>query len=164
MFRNAQKYTSKMVMLFIFDSDYKLLVDNELDTLDKKILEHLRKNSRVPYTKIAETVGASESTIRNRIKQMVNSGIITRFTIETSEEGAKALILISVTSSSPTYHIAEKISTMKGVEFTFETSGQYDISAVISGPDISSLNNRIDDVRNLDGITSTNSLVVLKSW
>lgn len=95
---------------------------------------------------------------------MINSGIITRFTIETSEEGAKALILMSVTTSSPTYYIAERISKMKGVEFTFETSGQYDISAIISGPNISSLNNRIDDVRNLDGIISTNSLIVLKSW
>jgi DNA-binding Lrp family transcriptional regulator len=139
-------------------------VYNELDTLDKKILEHLRKNSRLPYTEIAKIEGASESTIRNRIKQMINSGIITSFTVETSEEGAKALILISVTTSSPTYQIAEKISKMKGVAFTFETSGQYDISAVISGPDISSLNNRIDDVRNLDGISSTNSLIVLKSW
>ncbi len=155
---------SKMVMFFIFDNDYMLLVNKDLDTLDKKIVEHLRKNSRVPYTKIAKTVGASESTIRNRIKQMINLGIITRFTIETSEEGARALILITVTASSPTYQIAEKISKMNGVECTFETSGQYDISAVISGQDISSLNNRIDDVRNLDGVASTNSLVVLKSW
>ena len=153
-----------MFIRLIVESDYKLLVNNKLDTLDKKIVEHLRKNSRVPYTSIAKTIGVSESTIRNRIKQMINSGIITRFTIETSEEGAKALILMSVTTSSPTYYIAERISKMKGVEFTFETSGQYDISAIISGPNISSLNNRIDDVRNLDGIISTNSLIVLKSW
>lgn len=95
---------------------------------------------------------------------MIDSGIITRFTIETAKEGVKALVLISVNVSTPTPQIATKISNMKGVEWVFETSGQFDMSVVISGLDISSLNNNIDDIRNLKGITNTNSLIVLKSW
>ena len=140
------------------------MVDRDLDKFDHKILKYLRENSRVPYTTIAESLGISESTVRNRIKKMIDSGIIKRFTIETVEEGIKAIILIAVSVSTPSPQIAENISNMKGVELVFETSGQYDISAVISGPDIYSLNRSIDEVRNLKGITNTNSLVVLKSW
>ena len=140
------------------------MVESELDKLDHMILKHLRENSRVPYTTIAEFLGISESTIRNRIRKMIDSGIIKRFTIDTVEEGVKAIILIEVSVSTPSPQIAENISTMKGVELVFETSGQYDISAILSGPDISSLNRSIDDVRNLKGITNTNSLIVLKSW
>jgi len=140
------------------------MVESELDKLDHMILKHLRENSRVPYTTIAEFLGISESTIRNRIRKMIDSGIIKRFTIDTVEEGVKAIILIEVSVSTPSPQIAKNISTMKGVELVFETSGQYDISAILSGPDISSLNRSIDDVRNLKGITNTNSLIVLKSW
>jgi Lrp/AsnC family transcriptional regulator of lysine biosynthesis len=140
------------------------MVESELDKLDHMILKHLRENSRVPYTTIAEFLGISESTIRNRVRKMIDSGIIKRFTIDTVEGGVKAIILIEVSVSTPSPQIAENISTMKGVELVFETSGQYDISAILSGPDISSLNRSIDDVRNLKGITNTNSLIVLKSW
>jgi DNA-binding Lrp family transcriptional regulator len=125
---------------------------------------YLRENSRVPHTTIAEFLGISESTVRNRIRKMTDSGIIKRFTIETIEEGIKAIVLIEVSVSTPSPQIAENISKMKGVELVYETSGQYDISAIISEPDISSLNRSIDEVRNLNGITNTNSLIVLKSW
>ena len=135
-----------------------------MDKLDNMILKHLRENSRVPHTAIAELLGISESTVRNRIRKMTDSGIIKRFTIETIEEGVKAIVLIEVSVSTPSPQIAENISKMKGVELVFETSGQYDISAIISEPDISSLNRSIDEVRNQKGITNTNSLIVLKSW
>ena len=140
------------------------MVGYNLDKLDHMILKHLRENSRIPHTKIADLLGISESTVRNRIEKMVNSGIIKRFTIETSEEGIKAIVLIEVSVATPSPQIAEKISNMSGVEVVYETSGQYDISAVISEPDIPSLNRSIDQVRNLKGVTNTNSLIVLKSW
>jgi len=135
-----------------------------LDKFDYLILKHLRENSRVSHIKIAESSGLAESTVRNRIKKMVDSGIIKRFTIETVEEEIKAIVLIGVSISTPSPQIAENISNMKGVQSVYETSGQYDISAVISGPDMTSLNVSIDEIRNLKGITNTNSLIVLKSW
>ena len=128
------------------------------------ILKHLRENSRVPYTTLAEYLGISESTVRNRITKMTDLGIIKRFTIETVEEGVKAIVLIEVSVSTPSPKIAENVSNMEGVELVYETSGQYDIFALISEADISSLNRSIDEVRNLKGITNTNSLIVLKSW
>ncbi len=140
------------------------MVDSDLDKFDYLILKYLRENSRVSHTKIAESSGLAESTVRNRIKKMVASGIIKRFTIETVEEGIKAIVLIGVSVSTPSPQIAEDISNMNGVQSVFETSGQYDISAVISGPDITSLNTSIDKIRNLKGIANTNSLIVLKSW
>jgi len=95
---------------------------------------------------------------------MTDLGIIKRFTIETVEEGVKAIVLIEVSVSTPSPKIAENVSNMEGVELVYETSGQYDIFALISEADISSLNRSIDEVRNLKGITNTNSLIVLKSW
>jgi len=140
------------------------MVECELDKLDHMILKHLRENSRIPNTKIADFLGISESTVRNRIEKMVNSGIIKRFTIETSEEEVKAIVLIEVSVATPAPQIAEKISNMSSVEVVFETAGQYDISAVISEHDIPSLNRIIDEMRNLKGVTNTNSLIVLKTW
>ena len=53
-----------------------------LDTIDLKILEELKKDSRQPYNDIAGVVGKTEATVRRRVKKLVNEDIIKRFTIE----------------------------------------------------------------------------------
>ena len=53
------------------------------DYYDRRILELLEQNSRIPYTEIARILGVSEGTVRRRINDLVDNGIIVRFTIET---------------------------------------------------------------------------------
>ncbi len=53
------------------------------DYYDRRILELLEQNSRTPCTEIARIVGVSEGTVRRRINDLIDNGIIIRFTIET---------------------------------------------------------------------------------
>jgi len=54
----------------------------KIDEKDKKILEMLRKDSRTPYTEIAEKLDVSEATVRKRIATLKKDGVIERFTID----------------------------------------------------------------------------------
>lgn len=135
-----------------------------LDDVDKKILELLRKDSRTSYTTMAKSLELSEGTIRRRIKKLIQSGIIERFTIEARDENPKALVLISVEPSTPTSQITKKIANIGRIESLFEVAGSYDITLTLSGEDITSINKSIEEIRSLKGVQQTNTLFVLKDW
>ncbi|MDH4123630.1 MAG: AsnC family transcriptional regulator, partial [Thermoplasmata archaeon] len=65
-----------------------------MDEKDTKILEMLRTNSRIKNTDIARSIGLTEGAIRARITNLLRTGAIRRFTIETFAVGVEGLILV----------------------------------------------------------------------
>ena len=135
-----------------------------LDDIDRKILDILSKDSRSAFIDIAKKLTLSEGTIRRRVQNLIESGIIKRFTIETWEERPKAVVLITVSPAIPTSQIAERILRLDGVESAFEVAGQDDILIIISAEDISTINQCIDGIRDIEGVENTNTLFVLRKW
>ena len=135
-----------------------------MDEIDEHIIELLRKDARMTYTQIARHLKLSEGTIRRRIQSLIESKIIRRFTVETWNNAPKALVLISIAPSTPTPHIAELISKIKGVDLLFEVAGPYDIMLTISSKDISSINHGIEKIRSIPGVQQTNTFFVLQEW
>ncbi len=135
-----------------------------VDELDLRILALLKEDSRATYTQMAEVLKLSEGTVRQRVKRLIQSGRIRRFTVEMASDNPRAIVLVSTSSLVPSSKVAEKISKIPGVESVVEVAGQYDISAVVSGGDIRSVNESIDAIREVEGVQSTNTLFVLRSW
>ncbi len=52
-----------------------------IDTTDRKILELLSQNGRMSYVDIAKELGLSRVAIRERINQLINEGIIEKFSV-----------------------------------------------------------------------------------
>jgi len=109
-------------------------------------------------------VGLSEGAVRNRVQALVSSGIIKRFTIETpSTLGVRALVMISVDPSIPTLSVSEGVSKLQGVEKIYEVTGEYDVIIVVSNPNIEGINHAIEDVRMIEGVVKTNTMIVLRT-
>lgn len=139
--------------------------DDYMDEIDKKIVQILKQNGRAAYGYIGKKVGLSEGAVRMRIKKLVESGIIKRFTVETvSRGGAEALCLISVNPSIPTSRISSLLKADPNVSKVYEVTGEYDIAAIISASDIAEVNQSIENIRKIEGILSTNTIIVLCSW
>ncbi|MCG2910017.1 MAG: HTH-type transcriptional regulator LysM [Sulfolobaceae archaeon] len=137
----------------------------DIDENDMKILEILRKNARTPYTSIAKELKVSEAAIRKRIERLIRIGVIKRFTIDYElENEIRAIVMVKTNPQIPTPEISKKIIKISGVEAVYETTGDYDILALIRGTNISSINKTIDDIRSLQGVISTNSTIVLRVW
>jgi DNA-binding Lrp family transcriptional regulator len=136
----------------------------QLDILDSRILALLKTDSRMPYTEMAKTLRISEGAVRQRVKGLVESGVIKRFTIETSENSPTALVLISASAKVPVPKVASDISSLKGVDSVSEMAGQFDVSVVVTGSDVASVNECIDAIRGLEGVHSTNTYFVLRKW
>jgi len=135
----------------------------DIDAMDRKILSLLEENSRRSFVDIANVVRLSEPAVRRRIKNLVDRGVISRFTVETDvDKGASAITLLSINPSVPTPKISNKLLTMTGVNVVYEITGQYDIAVIVSGSNIATINKCIDDIRQIDGVGNTNTVIILK--
>ena len=54
---------------------------NNLDETDEKILQCLTQDSRMSHAELGRLVGLTLAAVRERVRQMVERGIIERFTI-----------------------------------------------------------------------------------
>ncbi|MGC8936579.1 MAG: Lrp/AsnC family transcriptional regulator [Candidatus Methanomethylicaceae archaeon] len=137
----------------------------DVDTIDMKILSFLKDDARVPYTKIAKEIGLSEAAVRKRVERMRDEGIIKKFTVEIETgERVQALILITVQPSYPNPQVAQAVRKIGGVDQVFEVAGDVDVIAVASGKNIHEINKHIDDIRKIEGVAKTSSMIVLRSW
>ncbi len=136
-------------------------VNPKMDKTDQMILAILKEDARKAYTDIAKKVGLSEGAVRKRVQNLVKSGIIRRFTVSSGlKEGVRAITLISAAS---TPEISAKIMKLEDVEAVYEITGQYDIAVLLSGANIEEINQSVDKIRGIEGITNTNTMIILRS-
>jgi Lrp/AsnC family transcriptional regulator for asnA, asnC and gidA len=135
-----------------------------MDPTDLKIIKILQSDSRRAFVEIANEIGLSESAVRRRVKNLTSREIIKKFTVEiNSGDKTSAITLISVNSTSDTSLVSGRLMGLAGVEVIYEITGQYDIAAVISAPSISEINKCIDEVRKTEGVSDTNTVIILKT-
>jgi len=134
------------------------------DKKDEKIVEFLRNNSRESFVDIGKNLKLSESAVRRRVKNLVDNGTIKKFTVEVGEGNTtSAFVLISVESTIDTAKVSSKITKLQGVKTVYEITGQYDITVVIRAPNITEINECIDALRKIPGVTDTNSVIILRT-
>jgi len=133
------------------------------DKIDEKIIDYLKEDSRESFVDIGKKLKLSESAVRRRVKNLVDSKAIKRFTVEIGEENAtSAIVLISVDSATDTAKVSEKLAKLEGVKTVYEITGQYDITTIISATNISEINNSIDALRKIPGVIDTNTVIILR--
>jgi Lrp/AsnC family transcriptional regulator of lysine biosynthesis len=129
-----------------------------MDEMDLKILDLLRENSREKNMEIARKLNVSEGTIRKRISNMVNSGIIQKFTLETAIS-IEGIVLIKLDSRRASATIKLLKSVYRDV---YEFSGRIDVAVRIIKSTIDELNMEVDKIRDLSGVLNTDTMVRLK--
>ena len=132
-----------------------------MDDLDREILAILRRDSRTPYTEIADRVGTSEGTVRNRVERLIEEGIIERFTVATRTGNVKAMVEIGVAVDVDTGEISERMADWSEVDFVWQVSGEEDVVVVADTADTGALNGLITSARELDEVVSTKTRLIL---
>ncbi|MGQ9623884.1 MAG: winged helix-turn-helix transcriptional regulator [Candidatus Bathycorpusculaceae bacterium] len=136
-----------------------------MDEIDKEIIRILKCDGRATYNEIGRKVGLSEGAVRKRIRDLMDSGVIKKFTLKLGfVEGAEAIALVSVKPSIPTSDISAELMKIPNVESVYEVTGEYDIAIMISAMNIAEVNECIETIRKIDGIVNTNTMIVLRSW
>jgi DNA-binding Lrp family transcriptional regulator len=136
-----------------------------MDKTDEQILTILREDSRLPFVEIAAKVGLSEAAVRRRVANLVKARTIRRFTIDVDEPqtATSAVTYVSVSPSAPTADVSRKLKSVKGVETIYETTGPFDIAAIIKGASISEVNKSVEEIRRLEGVLKTETTIILRT-
>lgn len=135
-----------------------------IDKIDEKIIGILKADARRAFVEIATEVGLSESAVRRRVKNLTDSGVIKKFTVELGlSNKTSAITLISVSPGTDTSKVSERLKSLKGVDTVYEITGQYDIVAIVSAPTIGEINKCIDEVRRINGVDDTNTVIILRT-
>ena len=132
-----------------------------MDDLDRQILSILRRDARTPYTEIADEIGTSEGTVRNRVDRLTGEGIIERFTVTTRTGNVKAMIEVSVDMNVTTSAVSERMADWEEVDFVWQVSGEDDIVLVVDCVDTQAVNDLIGQARELDEVKGTKTRLIL---
>lgn len=130
-----------------------------MDDKDEKILEYLKKNGRAPFTEIGEAVGVSEGTVRNRVEKMREDGVIKNFTVEVEKnQGVSAFISVDISTEREFDKVVDELPEDLEV---FELAGDTDLFVKISRESSEKINEVVDHIRSVDGVTGTKTYMVL---
>jgi DNA-binding Lrp family transcriptional regulator len=132
-----------------------------MDELDRQILNILRRDARTPYTEIADEVGTSEGTVRNRVERMTDEDVIERFTVATRTGNVKAMIEVGVAVDVSTGDVADRMADWDEVDFVWMVSGEEDIVLVVDAADTQGVNELITKARELEDVDATKTRLIL---
>jgi Lrp/AsnC family leucine-responsive transcriptional regulator len=141
-----------------------------LDEKDEKILTELLRDGRKSVVEISNTLGIPRATVQERLKKMVDSGVIRRFTAipDYSKIGkhVTALVFVSFRSEEKVSQrgLAEEISRIPGVYEVSVISGEWDIMLKVRARSVEEIGSLVvDRLRMMKGVEKTETCVVFQT-
>jgi Lrp/AsnC family transcriptional regulator for asnA, asnC and gidA len=105
----------------------------KIDEIDMQIVEKLTKNGRLPFSKIAQEIGASTDTVARRYEKLRKDNFIkVSIQINPLELGYQAIldINIALANQTKTKEVMDKLSIVPGVAALIKISGNYDLLVI----------------------------------
>ena len=123
-----------------------------MDDIDKQIINILTNDSRTKNTTIAQKVGLSEGSVRERIHKLISSGIIAKYTIETKYNSPSAFTLIKLDTTQSLFQIKSELKSIKEIDNFYSTTGTFDFLLIFSIDDKTLLFETLEKIRQIPGI------------
>ncbi|MCW4022835.1 MAG: Lrp/AsnC family transcriptional regulator [archaeon] len=126
-----------------------------MDDKDKQILNMLQENARLSYTEIANELDISEATVRYRVKKLVDSEVISKFTVllDPRKIGYPATGILMVKIDPEQFEEATaKISKLFETRHVLQTTGDYDILTVVKAHSLEHLNEVRKKIELISGV------------
>ena len=107
----------------------------KIDSINKKILHLLQEDARITYKEIAKDLQRSETTIRDRIKALEETGIIQGYTalIDKRVLGLTfyAMVLANPPSPADVDMVTEKVKKVSNVLRVYQIAGEHRLAIFI---------------------------------
>ena len=140
----------------------------QLDDIDKKILDVLVENTRMPFTEIAQRMGVSAGTIHVRVKKMEDTGVIkgSSLVIDYKKLGYNFTTYIGIllSKSSKTQQVVKILENIPNVTELSVTSGKYNIFCKIRAKDTDDAKNIIYKINDIEEVMRTESMISMEEY
>ena len=139
----------------------------KIDTLDKKILNILSKNARMPFKDVAAECGVSRAAIHQRVQRLIEIGVIlgSSFNINPKSLGYTTCTYVGITLERGNMYrdVAQQIAMIPEVVECHYTTGAYTMLIKLYAKDNEQLMELLNDkLQNINGVVSTETLISLE--
>ncbi len=137
-----------------------------IDTLDRKILSHLKENARANATDIGIRVNLSTSAVIERIKKMENSGLIRQYTIVLDlnwEQANTAFIYVRLEHPKYNEGFLRAINSHASIAECYYIAGDFDFILKVISMKNTTLEMVLTDIKSIEGVSLTRTNVVLST-
>lgn len=138
-----------------------------MDTIDRRILENLRKDASLSAQKLTEDIHLSVPAINKRIQRMENTGIISKFTVITDRKAVGkeilACMLVQTEDAPESERLMKMIREDEDILECYAVTGNYDYILKICAKDIDSLEKKLLLLRQ-NGVSRSETLMCLKEY
>ena len=138
----------------------------ELTTQDQLLIQLLRQNARASVTDLAKDMNLSRTTVQQRLNRLEEQGVITGYTVRLSPKAEANAIQAHVmvkSDSQNSRQLTDSLSKIPQVETVLSVSGRYDYIVILRVADTQQLDDVLDQIWEVEGITGTESSVVLST-
>ncbi len=139
----------------------------ELDSTDRGILELLQDNCKQPLAAIGDQVGLSAPAVVDRIHKLEQAGIITGYValLDARRLGNDVTAFIGVSTDQPRAigGLEEQLAAIDEVLECHHVTGVHTLMIKAKTRSTQSLEELIERIRSLQGVTRTETMVVLST-
>lgn len=141
----------------------------ELDEADWKIINALKKDSRLSARELAKRTKISSATINRRVRRLEESGVIEGYTLSLNQEklGRETLayLLIRTKPGADYTAMMNDIVKHEEVEDIGAIAGDFDIILKVRTANMKELDKFIFEyLRKFPDVTQTQTLMVFRGW
>lgn len=138
-----------------------------MDKLDKDIINFLQENGRMRYTKIADQLGVTEGTVRNRAARLLEENLIQIVGMtDPHNMGYEAPAMIGI-SVQPAHleSAAQTLAILPEVSHLILVSGEYDLIIEVFCRNREHLANFVtDNLQPIPGVQKTQTFMILHTY
>ncbi|MBN2632884.1 MAG: Lrp/AsnC ligand binding domain-containing protein [Bacteroidales bacterium] len=138
-----------------------------IDELDRKILDIITKNARIPYLEVARECGVSGAAIHQRVQRLIKTGVIkgSEFKVDPVLVGFKTCAYIGIFLEHPGSFraVVKKLNEIPEIIECHYTTGNYSLFIKVYTRDNEHLKNiLIEKIQVIPGIVRTETLISLE--
>lgn len=147
--------------------NYYLLPMERIDNLDRKILEIIMKNARIPSKDVAAECGVSRAAIHQRIQRMIDLDVITGsgYHVNPKVLGYSTCTYVGVRLEKGSMYrqAVESLEQIHEVVECHFTTGPYTMLIKLFARDNQHLMELLNDkIQHIEGVMSTETLISLE--
>lgn len=139
----------------------------ELDPIDLAILDQLQENCKLPLAVIGDRVGLGASSVTERIHKLEHAGVIRGYAaiLDARVLGRDVTAFIGLSAASPraVSALGTEIEALPEVLECHHITGEYTLLLKVKTRSTATLEHLIDAIREMDGVTGTETMVVLST-
>jgi DNA-binding Lrp family transcriptional regulator len=137
-----------------------------MDGTDRKLIQLLEGNARLPVASLAAILGVSRATVQKRLDRLIEKGTISSFTITTSAEAElghiRAIMMIEI-EGERSETVLRALRRLPEAVAVHTTNGRWDFVVELKTDGLDTFDKALRRIREMKGIASSETSLLLST-